>query len=304
MPEIFIDGWQGTTGLQIVQRLKQRDDLKVVVLEGEERKSLFSRIAAIKKADVTVLCLPDSAANEIAGSVPESARIIDASTAHRTNPEWAYGMPELGKEFKDKIASSNRVANPGCHASGAIAILYPLIKNGVLAPESLISVTSLTGYSGGGKSMISDYEQKGYSYSRAYQPYQTHKHLPEICYVTGLKNAPVFLPVAEPFYSGMMVTVPLHVGTLNGIGSPEELKKLYSEFYVDGVISVGEIYQGGFADAGSKHGRDDMTISVDGNSERLTVTAVFDNLGKGASGACIQNMNIMLGTDERKGLVL
>ena len=123
MPEIFIDGWQGTTGLQIVQRLKQRDDLKVVVLEGEERKSLFSRIAAIKKADVTVLCLPDSAANEIAGSVPESARIIDASTAHRTNPEWAYGMPELGKEFKDKIASSNRVANPGCHASCAIAIL-------------------------------------------------------------------------------------------------------------------------------------------------------------------------------------
>ena len=147
MPEIFIDGWQGTTGLKIVQRLKERDDLKVVVLEGEERKSLFSRIAAIKKADVTVLCLPDAAAKEIAEVAPESARIIDASTAHRTDPEWVYGMPELGAEYREKIAVANRVANPGCHASGAIAILYPLIKSGVLAPESLLSVTSLTGYS-------------------------------------------------------------------------------------------------------------------------------------------------------------
>ena len=269
MPEIFIDGWQGTTGLKIVQRLKERDDLKVVVLEGEERKSLFSRIAAIKKADVTVLCLPDAAAKEIAEVAPESARIIDASTAHRTDPEWVYGMPELGAEYREKIAVAKRVANPGCHASGAIAILYPLIKSGVLAPESLLSVTSLTGYSGGGKSMIADYEQKGYAYSRAYQPMQTHKHLPEICYVTGLKNAPVFLPV---------------VGT--------------------GVISVAEAYEGGFADAGRLHARDDMIVSVDGNTDRVTVTAIFDNLGKGASGACIQNMNIMLGIEERKGLVL
>lgn len=305
MPEIFIDGWQGTTGLKIVQRLKERDDLKVVVLEGEERKSLFSRIAAIKKADVTVLCLPDAAAKEIAEVAPESARIIDASTAHRTDPEWVYGMPELGAEYREKIAVAKRVANPGCHASGAIAILYPLIKSGVLAPESLLSVTSLTGFSGGGKSMIADYEQKGYTYSRAYQPMQTHKHLPEICYVTGLKNAPVFLPVVEPFYSGMMVTVPLHTSILNGIGSTDELKKLYSEFYNGtGVISVAEAYEGGFADAGRLHARDDMIVSVDGNTDRVTVTAIFDNLGKGASGACIQNMNIMLGIEERKGLVL
>lgn len=303
MTEIFIDGWQGTTGLKIISRLKERDDLKVVVLEGEERKSLSSRVRAIEKADITVLCLPDAAAKEIVACVPEYVRIIDASTAHRTDPEWAYGMPELGSEYRERIASSNRVANPGCHASGAIAILYPLIKTGVLAPESLLSVTSITGYSGGGKSMIADYEEKGYRYPRAYAPLQTHKHLPEISFVTGLKTPPVFLPIVEPFYSGMAVTIPLHGAQLKGAASPEELKALYRNFYTEGVIGVGEGFVGGFLDAGLKHGKDDMLISVDGG-ERMTVTAVFDNLGKGASGACIQNMNIMLGTDEKKGLKL
>ena len=302
MYKVFVDGWQGTTGLRIAERLAEREDIEPVILEDAARKDIFRRLEAMKSSDITVLCLPDGAAREISEMAPEEARIIDASTAHRTSPGWVYGMPELGLDLREKIALAKRVANPGCHASGVTAIIYPLIKSGVLAPEALVSATSITGYSGGGKKMIAEYEEKNYMYPRPYSPGQNHKHLAEITYVTGLKNAPVFVPVVAPFYSGMMVTVPLHISELNGIDSPERLNELYADFYGDGVIRSGEIYENGFASAGMLSGRDDMIISVNGNGERLTVTAVFDNLGKGASGACLQNMNIMLGINERTGL--
>ena len=302
MYKVFVDGWQGTTGLRIAERLADREDIEPVILEDAARKDIYRRLDAMKSSDITVLCLPDDAAREITKLAPDEARIIDASTAHRTSPGWVYGMPELGAEFRENIALAKRVANPGCHASGVTAIIYPLVNSGVLTPEALVSVTSITGYSGGGKKMIAEYEENNYMYPRPYSPGQNHKHLAEITYVTGLKNAPVFVPVVAPFYSGMMVTVPLHISELNGIDSPERLNELYSDFYVGGVISSGEIYENGFASAGMLSGRDDMIISVNGNGERLTVTAVFDNLGKGASGACLQNMNIMLGINERTGL--
>ena len=302
MYKVFVDGWQGTTGLRIAERLAEREDIEPVILEDAARKDIFRRLEAMKSSDITVLCLPDDAAREIASLAPDKARIIDASTAHRTSPGWVYGMPELGLDLRENIARAKRVANPGCHASGVTAIIYPLIKSGVLTPEALVSATSITGYSGGGKKMIAEYEEKNYMYPRPYSPGQNHKHLAEITYVTGLKNAPVFVPVVAPFYSGMMVTVPLHISELNGIDSPERLNELYADFYGDGVIRSGEIYENGFASAGMLSGRDDMIISVNGNGERLTVTAVFDNLGKGASGACLQNMNIMLGINERTGL--
>lgn len=304
MHKIFVDGWQGTTGLKIVDRLEKRKDIELVKLYGEERKDMRARLEAAAFADVTVLCLPDDAAVEIASSADASVRIIDASTAHRTDPDWVYGMPELGAGFRTAIASSQRVANPGCHASGFVAILYPLIKSGVMAPETLISATSITGYSGGGKKMIADYEANGYAYPRAYAPEQKHKHLKEMQYVTGLKTPPVFVPIVAPFYSGMQVTVPLHAAQLKGNPSPETLRGLYADFYRDGLISAGEAFENGFASAGALSGKDSMRVSVDGNDERMCVTATFDNLGKGASGACIQNMNIMLGLDERTGLIL
>lgn len=304
MNKIFVDGWQGTTGLKIVERLERRKDVTLIKLDGEERKDMNARLDAARRADVTVLCLPDDAAKEIAASADESVRLIDASTAHRTAPDWTYGMPELGKEYKESIASSRRVANPGCHASGVIAIIYPLIKSGIMAPETLVSATSITGYSGGGKKMIADYEANGYAYPRAYAPQQNHKHLKEIAYVTGLKTPPVFVPVVAPFYSGMQVTVPLFSEQLKGAPSPETLLELYSDFYRDGLISAGEAFEDGFASAGKNAGKDSMLVSVNGNPDRMTVTAVFDNLGKGASGACIQNINIMLGQDERTGLII
>ena len=304
MNKIFVDGWQGTTGLKIVERLEPRKDVELIKLEGDERKDMNARLDAAKLADVTVLCLPDDAAREIAALADESVRLIDASTAHRTSPGWAYGMPELGLSFRSAIASSNRVANPGCHASGVIAIIYPLIKSGIMAPETKVSATSITGYSGGGKKMIADYEENGYAYPRAYAPQQNHKHLREIQYVTGLETPPVFVPVVAPFYSGMQVTVPLHAAQLKGNPSPETLRALYADFYRDGLISAGEAFENGFASAGAKAGKDTMLVSVDGNYDRMSVTAVFDNLGKGASGACIQNINIMLGQDERTGLII
>lgn len=304
MHKIFVDGWQGTTGLKIVDRLEKRKDIELVKLYGEERKDMRARLEAAAFADVTVLCLPDDAAVEIASSADASVRIIDASTAHRTDPDWVYGMPELGAGFGTAIASSQRVANPGCHASGFVAILYPLIKSGVMAPETLISATSITGYSGGGKKMIADYEANGYAYPRAYAPEQKHKHLKEMQYVTGLKTPPVFVPIVAPFYSGMQVSVPIHASALKGGMTLSELKSLYSDFYGGKVISVGDAFENGFASAGALSGKDSMRVSVDGNDERMCVTATFDNLGKGASGACIQNMNIMLGLDERTGLIL
>ena len=298
MTEIFIDGWQGTTGLKIISRLKERDDLKVVVLEGEERKSLSSRVRAIEKADITVLCLPDAAAKEIVACVPEYVRIIDASTAHRTDPEWAYGMPELGSEYRERIASSNRVANPGCHASGVIAILYPLIKTGVLAPESLLSVTSITGYSGGGKSMIADYEEKGYRYPRAYAPLQTHKHLPEMKAVCGLTRTPAFNPYVCDYYCGMTVNVPLFVDMLAQKVSVADVKELLRAHYAGAhFVTVGE-EPSGYVSANLLNGTNRMELLVNGNERQILLTARFDNLGKGASGAAIQNMNLALGLDE------
>ena len=300
MKKVFIDGSVGTTGLRIRERLLSRDDLEVTVLPDELRKDLSARQDAIEQADVAFLCLPDAAAVEIADLVKNTKTIIiDTSTAHRTSDGWAYGFPELAG-FRQAIASSKRIANPGCHATGFIALVRPLVEMGLLCRDIKLSAFSLTGYSGGGKKMIADYAEKSYIDGRQYALGQTHKHLPEMVKVCGLDFAPVFSPVVVPSYSGMEVTVALHNVNI------DDVKRIYQEYYSgDGLVRfVEDAPEDGFLSSGALSGRDDLEVSVFGNSERVILVSRFDNLGKGASGAAIQNMNIALGVDEKKGLVV
>jgi N-acetyl-gamma-glutamyl-phosphate reductase len=238
-----------------------------------------------------------------------SSRLIDASTAHRTNPAWDYGLPELNPEQRRRIISSSRVAVPGCHASGFIAVIWPLIASGLLSDDYPLSALSLTGYSGGGKDMIADYENAGrneeYARARMYGLEQIHKHLPEMTHVCGLVSPPVFTPILEDFYSGMMVTVPLHTRMLSGSpGFHDVCEVLVRHFEGQKLISVTNGYDGSYMPAAGFSGRDDMEICVSGNDDRIILTARYDNLGKGASGAAIQCLNLMIGADETSGLVL
>jgi len=305
MTKVFIDGSAGTTGLRIVDRLSQRKDLELLILSDEVRKEPNARKDALFAADVAFLCLPDDAAREaVALAEGSKIRIIDTSTAHRTNDAWAYGFPELyGK--REKIENSARIANPGCHASGFIALIAPLVEQGLLAKDAKLSAFSLTGYSGGGKKMIAEYEGEGRSVlldaPRQYALGQTHKHLPEMVKLCGLENAPVFCPIVADFYAGMEVTVPLFASDLKG--TPEDIRKLYAAYYEKGLVRCSDALDAdGLLSAGAYAGRDDMQVSVGGNDQRIILTARFDNLGKGASGAAIQNMNILLGLDEATGL--
>ena len=307
MKKVFVDGGAGTTGLNIVKRLSMRKDITLITLSEEKRKDEEARKDAIFESDVTFLCLPDAAAVTAAKLAKGSgATIIDTSTAHRVSPDFVYGFAELD-DSREKIASAKLIANPGCHASGFIALAYPLVKAGAISREAALSCFSLTGYSGGGKKMIAEYEsaQKAEKLLAPgmYGLSQTHKHLPEMKAVCGLENAPVFCPVVADYYSGMMTVITLCGGqTPFGI---KEIKDVYRTFYRGGVVKYAEDPDdNGFLYAGGFSGRDDMEISVYGGEERVILVARFDNLGKGACGAAIQNMNINLGLPEETGLIL
>lgn len=305
MKKVFIDGASGTTGLKIHERLSARDDITVVSLDEKHRKDIGARKEMLNSSDIAFLCLPDIAAKEAVSLIDNpNTVVIDTSTAHRTACDWVYGFPELHGQ-REKIAGAKRISNPGCHASGAISLIKPLIDVGVLKKSAKISCFSLTGYSGGGKGMIADYENTDNTVKlcapRMYALSQNHKHLPEIQKLCGLENVPVFCPVVSSYYSGMQVTVPVFASDITaGI---DEIKIIYEQYYKTDIIRfVNDGGENGFLSAGEFSGFDDMQIGVFGNNDRLTLVSRFDNLGKGACGAAIQNMNICLGVDEIIGL--
>ncbi len=306
--KVFIDGSAGTTGLKIFDRLGQRADIELIKLPEELRKDINARKDAINSSDVSFLCLPDAAAREAVSLVenPDTV-IIDTSTAHRTNPAFAYGFPELSEGHLEALRTSKRIAVPGCHASGFIALVYPLIEAGIISRQQALTCFSLTGYSGGGKAMIADYENdernEELSSPRQYGIAQQHKHLPEMNAVTGLETAPVFCPIVADYHSGMVVTVPLFAKDING--TAEDIKRIYAEKYnTDIVRYVPSMDNGGFIGSNNKSGKDSMSVTVSGNDERILLIAQYDNLGKGASGAAIECFNIAVGADPATGLVL
>ena len=309
-PRVYVDGQSGTTGLQIFERIGSRDDLELLRIDDDKRHDLDERRKYINAADVVFLCLPDEGAREAVSLVenPETC-IIDASTAHRTTPGWTYGFPELNAMQRDAIARSKRVANPGCHATGFISCTAPLVQAGIIPADYPLTCYSLTGYSGGGKRMIADYEARGRAVALdapgIYGLNLAHKHLPEMQQVCGLMHAPVFMPVVDDYYKGMATSIMLHNRLLDGITTAEDVHRCLSEHYAGqqlvSVLPFGTneavLYANELA------GTNELRIVVCGNDDRTTVTALFDNLGKGASGAAVQNMNIVLGFDETRGLV-
>ena len=304
MTKVFIDGSAGTTGLRIHERLAGRTELSLLALPAELRKDRAAREEILNEADIAFLCLPDAAAVEAAELVHGNTVVIDTSTAHRTEPGWDYGFPEL-HGLREKIAASKRIGNPGCHASGFISLVEPLVHEGLISPDTALTCFSVTGYSGGGKSMIADYEgperDTALDSPRQYALGQSHKHLKEMVKIPGLAVAPFFCPIVADYYSGMAVTVPLFRKDLRG--SVEDVKQLYQACYHSAVVHYDE-YSDGMIAGNAISGRDDMAITVAGNEDRILLISTFDNLGKGASGAAIQNMNIVLGLDETTGLVL
>ena len=319
-PVVYIDGKEGTTGLQIYDRLARRGDIELLLIDEEKRKDTAERKRCINGADLVFLCLPDAAAIEAVGLVENPhTRVIDASTAHRTAPGWVYGFPELKPDQRGAIAAARRVANPGCHATGFISIVYPLVAMGLLPREAALSCFSLTGYSGGGKKMIAQYEGTDKSAAMCspgiYGVMQNHKHLPEMQRICGLASPPVFSPVVDDYYKGMATTVPLHMPQLRGVRSLHQVWQALADYYgtYDGkrlVYVAGDPTdpEGGIDAAskfygGAKAGDNDLALLVAGSDEAFTITALFDNLGKGASGAAVQNMNLMLGFEETEGLL-
>jgi len=305
MTKVFIDGSSGTTGLRIHERLCTRKDIELITLKEAVRKDPGARKEAFRKADVAFLCLPDAAAIEAVGLAEGSGTvIIDTSTAHRTAAGWEYGMPELAGR-RERIAGAKFIANPGCHASGFIALVAPLVEQGLLAGDVQLTCFSLTGYSGGGKNMIAEYEDPQRSpllkAPRQYALGQAHKHLKEMNVICGLEQSPVFCPIVAEFYSGMEVTVPVFKKDLKG--TAEDIRRIYAAYYTGPLIRYTEAAdEKGFMSAAAFSGRDDMEVTVTGNEERILLVSRFDNLGKGASGAAIQNMNIVLGLPETTGL--
>ncbi len=308
MKRVFIDGSAGTTGLRIRERLEAREDISLITLPEDLRKDPAARKEALNSCDAAFLCLPDGAAIEAVEMVENPAvTLLDTSTAHRTDPRFAYGFPELSKAHWDNVVSSNRIAVPGCHAGGFIALVYPLIEAGILKKDEKITVFSLTGYSGGGKKMIAEYQDSGrnplLSAPRQYGLGQTHKHLKEMAAVTGLESFPLFSPIVGDFYSGMEVTVPLFASQLKG--NVENIKEIYREKYNTDLVSLAEGGdEEGFLSALKCSGKDNMEISVFGNEERILLTARYDNLGKGASGAAIECMNLRFGLPATQGLLV
>lgn len=312
--KVYIDGSEGTTGLRINERFKSRDDIEILTIPSELRKDINERKKYINSSDITFLCLPDAAAIEAVSLVEnDNVRIIDASTAHRTEPDWAYGFPELSEKHKEAIIKGKRVAVPGCYASGFVSLVYPLVQGGILPADYPVSSFALSGYSGAGKKTIAVYENedraKELSSGREYALTQQHKHLKEMKKITGLERTPLFSPIIDDYYSGMVVSVPLFADMLSKNMTPEALLEYYREFYEGkSFIKVSEpndeVAASGFIAGNGLSGWDGLKIYVTGNEERIVVSSQFDNLGKGASGAAIQCMNLMLGCDEAKGLNL
>ena len=310
MKKIFIDGKSGTTGLKILDRLNERPDIELVHISEEKRKDPAEKKKLMNQCDIVFLCLPDAAAIEAAELIenPDTV-VLDTSTAHRTSPNWAYGFPELSKEHFDRIRGSNRLTVPGCHASGFIALVYPLVEKGILPKDSLLTCHSITGYSGGGKKMIEAYEAKDRSSlldaPRQYGLTQQHKHLKEMKAITGIDNFPIFCPIVSDFYSGMVVTVPLFSNSLAPGASLEDIKQTYREKYKGPVVAFRDsMDEKGFLSASALSGKDSMEITVCGNEDRLLLVARYDNLGKGASGAAIECMNVALRLNLTYGLNL
>lgn len=305
--KVFIDGKAGTTGLRIYERLEMLEGIELISLSEEKRKDKESRKEALNRADIAFLCLPDDAARESVSLIEnENTVVIDTSTAHRTLEDWAYGFPELSPSHREKLKNSKRIAVPGCHASGFISLVYPLVEAGALDGTENLSCFSLTGYSGGGKKMIAEYEEEPDELLGAPRQYgltQSHKHLKEMVKISGLKNAPAFCPIVSDFYSGMEVTVPVFKSDLKNGFDIEKIKEIYKNKYNGPLVKYEEnLSEEGFISAGLLSGKDSMIISVFGNEDRIILTARYDNLGKGASGAAVECLNIVLGNDDTKGL--
>ena len=307
MKKIFIDGSAGTTGLRIAERLEGRTDISIIKLTEENRKDPDARRDALNSADIAFLCLPDDAAREAVSLVEsENTVIIDTSTAHRTSEGWTYGFPEI-RGLREEIRTSKRIANPGCYASGFISLVAPLVEKGIIDKNACLSAFGISGYSGGGKKMIAAYEAEErdplFEAPRIYALTQSHKHLPEMAKISGLSVFPVFSPIVSSYYSGMEICVPLFAKDIQG--TPADIEKIYIDYYNSNLVRyVKEPDENGFLSAVSLSGKDSMQISVTGNSERILLVSRFDNLGKGASGAAIQNMNIAMGIEEETGLIL
>ena len=312
--KVFIDGSEGTTGLRIFERFAKRDDIELLQISSELRKDPKEIKKFINASDITFLCLPDAAAREAVAMVEnDNVCIIDTSTAHRTEQGWAYGYPELSKAHRNAIRSGKRIAVPGCHATGFVTLVYPLIAEGILPQDYPVSSFSLTGYSGGGKKMIAEYEGEDrpneLDSPREYALGQTHKHLKEMQKITGLLRQPLFSPIVADYYSGMVVSVPFYADMLHGTHTPKNIHQFFEDYYSGEqfikVMPFGkEADYRGFLGGNGCSGWDGIEIYVTGNDERILVSSRFDNLGKGASGAAVQCMNIVLGCEEAKGLVL
>lgn len=307
-PKIYIDGSEGTTGLRIFERVGCRDDIEILTINPALRKDVDERRKLINQSDITFLCLPDAAAKEAVTLVDnDNTKIIDASTAHRVNPDWAYGFAELSAAHREKITSGKRIANPGCHATGFIAAVYPLVEMGIIGTDYPLTAHSLTGYSGGGKAMIADYNAEDRSVlldsPRQYGLSQKHKHLPEMQHVTGIDNPPVFCPIVGDYYSGMATCIPLISSLFKKKVTKDELLAMLKDYYKDAkLISVGT-EETNFLASNPLSDTNELKLYLEGNDDRMTLISVFDNLGKGASGAAVQNMNIVLGLDETTGLI-
>lgn len=312
--KVYIDGQEGTTGLKILERFKGRNDIELLRIAPEKRKDNDERKKLINASDFTILCLPDVASIEAVSFIEnENTRVIDASTAHRTNPEWAYGFPELSAEHREKIRTSKRVAVPGCYASGFLSMAYPLVKNSILPKDYPVTVHAVSGYSGAGKKGIAQYEDpartKEFDAPRQYALTQSHKHLPEMQVISGLSYKPMFNPYICDYFAGMVVSLPLHTRLLSKKYTPAGIKAMFDEHYNgSNFIKVAElngadVISNGFIGANDLEGTNNMEIIVSGNDDQILVCSRLDNLGKGASGAAVQCLNIMMGVDETIGLV-
>lgn len=310
--KIFVDGSEGTTGLMINERLASRNDLDIIKIDSDKRKDINERKKYINDADIVFLCLPDAAATEAVSLIENPAtKVIDASTAHRTNADWAYGLPELSKEHRNKIKNSSRVAVPGCYATGFISIMYPLVAGGIVPKDYPVTTYGISGYSGGGKKRIAEYEDPNGNPFESPQLYGLglkHKHIPEMTKISGLSCAPLFSPVISSYYKGMSVCVPLHTRLLSGSNSKESIHEYMQNYYSSEkfikVMPLGceNDYPNSFLGATRVNDTNYLEIYVVGNNEQIMLVSVLDNLGKGSSGAAIQNMNIMLGIEENFGL--
>jgi N-acetyl-gamma-glutamyl-phosphate reductase len=309
--KVFVDGQEGTTGLQINEYLAKRDDIEVLKIDADRRKDPAERKRLINASDVTFLCLPDDAAKEAVTLVDNpNTCIIDASTAHRINPAWVFGLPELAKDQRAKIRSSKRIANPGCHATAFILAVKPLVAAGLLPADTQLAATSITGYSGGGKKMIEQYQSaQRIDAPRPYALGLTHKHLPEMSAYAGLSAAPIFQPIVGPFYKGLAVSTYLHPQQFTRKAAPADVQKILADYYAgEAFIRVAPVdleanTDAGFFNVEANNETNRVDLFVFGNEERMLLVGRLDNLGKGASGAAVQAMNVHLGIEESLGLV-